>query len=115
MKESKNYPIVKDFLFFNNIDFSSGIAIEEFYITYFVGSELRYRGINKVKFAVQHPEFTNDVEILTLDTDIYHASFNARFQEYSFDEINNIFSIINKTTNNKFKSSYKVEITKKGN
>ena len=115
MKESKNYPIVKDFLSFNNIDFSSGMAIEEFDITYFVGSELRYRGINKVKFAVQHPEFTNDVEILTLDTDIYHTSFNARFQEYSFDEINNIFSIINKTTNNKFKSSYKVEITKKGN
>ncbi len=115
MKESKNYKIVKDFLSFNHIDFSRGMAIEEFDIVYFVGSELRYRGVDKVKFVVQHPEFTNDLEILTLDTDIYHASFNARFQEYSFDEINNIFYIVNKTTNNKFKSSYKIKITKKGN
>ena len=95
MQEAINYKIVKDFLSFNNINFSDGFVIKEFYFEYFIDIKLRHRGNSRIKFQVQHPEFTG---------------FNAKFQIYKFDEKENVFVINSKNSNNKFRKNYEVRI-----
>jgi len=109
MQEIINYKAVKDFLYYNKLNFSKGFVIENFYVEYYVGDELRYKGNLKIHFQVQHPEFHDDIEIFNLDSKIFHTGFNAKFQIYEFDE-KNIFIIKSKDTNNKFNKKYKVEI-----
>jgi len=71
---------------------------------------LRYQGKEIIHFIVQHPEFRNDIEIINLDTDIYYIGFSTKFQEYKFNETQNILTISNKSSSNKFGKPFKVLI-----
>jgi len=111
MQEAHGYKAVKDFLTHNNKNFSSGHVLNEsFYIKYYVDGELRYQGNEIVNFQVQHPEFTDDISIIHLDTNIYHTGFRPKYQEYTFDKNKNILIISNKNSNNKFGKPFRVII-----
>ena len=111
MQETKGYGEVKEFLSFNNKNFSAGhVYGESFDIEYYVGDELRYQGEEIVHFTVQHPEFRSDIEIMHLDTDIYYIGFSPKFQEYIFDETENTLTVNNKSSSNKFGKPFKVLI-----
>ena len=110
MQEIVNYKMMKDFLSFNKLNFSKGFVIEKFYIEYYIGNELRYKGSSKIHFQIQHPEFYDDVEIFDLDSEIFYIGFNAKFQVYEFNASKNIFIIKSKDENNKFKKNYEVNI-----
>jgi hypothetical protein len=111
MQEISGYKTVKDFLSYNNKNFSSGHVLNEtFYVEYYVDDELRYQGNEIVNFQVQHPEFTDDISIIHLDANIYHTGFRAKYQKYIFDKENNILIIDNQNSNNKFGKSFQVII-----
>lgn len=111
MNEAQGYKQVKDFLSFNDKDFSRGYVFnEEFYIKYFVAEELRFQGEEVVNFHIQHPEFGQDVQIPNLDELIYHTAFSPKFQDYYFDQDRNVLIITHNNTGNKFAKPYKVFI-----
>lgn len=114
MKEFNNYKMVKEFLAYNKISCSQGFVIQDFNIKYYVGDELRYQGLEKVHFKVQHPEFINDLSIVSLDCEIYYCGFRAAYQNYEFNEINNMFIIKSKDSNNKHGKVYRIEIKTTG-
>ena len=110
MQEARNYETVKKFLSYNGLNFSKGFVTEDFYIEYYIGNELRYKGNSKIHFQVQHPEFHDDIELFDLNSEVFHTGFNAKFQIYEFDEKENVFIIKSKDDNNKFNKNYEVKI-----
>ena len=111
MQEINGYKAVKDFLSNNNKNFSSGHVLNEtFYIEYYVDGELRYQSNEIVNFQVQHPEFTDDISIPHLDANIFHTGFRPRYQKYIFNQNNNILTINNESSSNKFGKPFKVII-----
>ena len=111
MQEIKGYGEVKEFLSFNNKNFSARhVYGESFDIEYYIGNELRYQGEEIVNFTVQHPEFRSDIEIINFDTDIYYVGFSPKFEEYNFDENENILVVNNKSSSHKFGKPFKVLI-----
>lgn len=110
MQESNNYKKVKDFLSYNNIEYNLGYAIENFNIKYYVDNELRYQSAEQVHFTVQHPEFTDDIKVSSLNCELYYCGFRASCQIYEFNKEENVFVILSRDSNNKHGKNYKVEI-----
>jgi hypothetical protein len=111
MNEAQGYKQAKDFLTFNDKNFSRGYVFdEEFYIQYFVDEKLRFQGDEIVNFQVQHPEYGQDIQIPNLDEMIYHTAFSPKYQDYYFDQDNNILIVKNDNSSNKFSKPYKVII-----
>jgi len=111
MNEADGYKQVKDFLSFNKKNFSKGYVFnEEFDIQYYVAECLRFQGEEIVNFHIQHPEFRQDIQIPNLDEEIYHTAFSPHYQDYYFDQDNNILIIEQNNTKNKFGKPYRIKI-----
>ncbi|QKF72773.1 hypothetical protein AFAEC_0582 [Aliarcobacter faecis] len=99
MTLENNYGLVKNFLDANKKDYSSGLCADNFFIEYYIDNKLKLKGEEKIIFNTNHPEYSDDISISSLDSDIYHTGFRAQFLKYKYDKDKNILEIIsdNKT------------------